>query len=147
MIKIEGINISKEKGTQKIPVESAVVTMTGIEGDAHAGQWHRQISLLGFESIRKFESKAGFLIDPGAFAENIILSGLDFSKVKIGDRLKLGNVIIEITQIGKECHNHACSISKRVGECLMPKEGVFARVIEPGNIHKDQPVEWISVKV
>ncbi len=143
-MRIEGINISKEKGTQKTPIESAEINEFGIVGDAHAGAWHRQISILGKESIERFVEKAGFDIAPGAFAENIILSGINFKEVSILDRIRIGSVLLEVTQIGKECHGAGCIIAQRVGECVMPKEGFFVRVLETGKIKIGETAEYIK---
>lgn len=127
------INISSEKGQKKRPVERARITMEGIEGDAHAGKWHRQLSLLAEESIEKMRKK-GLQIGYGDFAENITTKGINLAELKVGQRLKIGNeVVIEVTQVGKKCHDD-CEIKKITGECVMPKEGIFARVIVDGTI-------------
>ncbi len=127
------INISDKKGQRKKPVEVARITKYGIEGDAHAGKWHRQISLLAEESIEKMRRK-GLQIDYGDFAENITTKGINLAKLKVGQRLKIGNeVIIEVTQIGKKCHDD-CEIKRLTGECVMPREGIFAKVIAGGTI-------------
>ena len=127
------INISDKKGQKKKPVERARITMEGIKGDAHAGRWHRQISLLAEESIEKMRKK-GLQIGYGDFAENITTKGINLAELKVGQRLKIGNeVIIEVTQIGKKCHDD-CEIKRLTGECVMPKEGIFARVIAGGVI-------------
>lgn len=141
MSRIEAINISKEKGVPKTQVAEADITELGISGDAHAGRWHRQVSVLSKESVDSFAKKTGMAIDNGAFAENILISGIDLSTAAILDRIKLGEVILEVTQIGKECHGHTCTISKRTGECIMPKEGVFTRVIEAGRIKTGDHVQ------
>ena len=109
-IQIESIAISDEKGTIKHPVNKATVYEHGIQGDAHAGLWHRQVSLLDQQRIENFEKKVNRKIEPGEFAENLILSGKDFSQVAILDRFKIGNVLLEITQIGKTCHDTNCTI-------------------------------------
>jgi len=130
---ILSINISKKKGEQKIPVESAIVTKRGLEGDAHSGDWHRQISLLSEKSIDKMRGK-GVEIHYGDFAENITIKDLDLTELLIGQRVKIGEeVLLEVTQIGKECH-HGCAIREAVGDCVMPKEGIFAKVIIIGKI-------------
>ncbi len=133
MAKIYSINISEKKGTVKKPVPSCEVMFNyGIVDDAHRGDWHRQISLLDFEAIEQYNEK-GFDIKPGAFAENITTQGLDLEKIKIGDVLRLGDVVVEITQIGKECHG-GCEIKKQTGDCIMPKRGLFAKVLRGGTL-------------
>ncbi len=133
---IVSINTSSRKGEKKSPVRTAVLTENlGIEGDAHAGFLHRQISLLAMESIEKMRSK-GLDVGPGDFAENITTKGIDLCALPIGTRLKLGDdIAVEITQIGKECHNR-CEIFKQAGDCVMPREGVFARVLRGGVLRK-----------
>ena len=134
--KIVSLNISKDKGGKKSPVGDVTVNDQGIEGDGHSGDWHRQVSLLSMESIAEVNNK-GVKADPGDFAENLTVSGIDMTGFKIGDRLEIknvgGNVIIEITQIGKECL-HPCRIYHQMGSCIMPKEGIFSKIIEPGKI-------------
>ncbi|MEI8005692.1 MAG: molybdenum cofactor synthesis domain-containing protein [Bacteroidota bacterium] len=139
---VVSVNISETKGTVKKPVDGLKLTHQGIDGDAHSGPWNRQISLLGMDSIRKFEKQAGRKISPGEFAENITLEGFDYTKVRPLDRLTCGEVEIEITQIGKECHGTSCSIFKEVGDCVMPKEGIFARVLHPGQIGAGNILEF-----
>ncbi len=133
---VESVNISETKGIQKHPVEEIeCVENHGIQGDAHAGQWHRQVSLLGGEAIDNMRAKAGNLeIKHGAFAENIVTRGIDWTVAKIGGQIAIDNVVMEVTQIGKECHT-GCAISRATGECIMPKMGIFARVIKGGKIH------------
>lgn len=134
--KIESVNISEKKGVQKHPVnEIQCIENMGIKNDAHAGPGHRQISLLGLEAIDTMREKAGdFQINYGDFAENIVTRGIDWNNAAIGNKIHIGDVILEITQIGKECHS-GCAISKTVGECIMPKQGVFAKVIRGGKLH------------
>jgi len=134
-MKIISIAISKKKGTRKVAVdEASLIQDFGFEGDAHAGAWHRQVSFLAAESIEKAR-KQGLDVTFGAFAENIATSGIDWEKVAIGTRVKLGeSAVVEITQIGKECHNR-CAIYYLAGDCIMPREGIFARVLEGGKIH------------
>lgn len=133
-MKIISIAVSKKKGTRKIPVEEGLLIQNyGLEGDAHAGPWHRQVSFLASENIEKAR-KRGLDVNFGDFAENIATSGIDWKKLAVGTRLRLGeSALVEITQIGKECHNR-CAIYYLVGDCIMPKEGVFARVLEGGRI-------------
>ncbi len=127
------INISHKKGLKKTPVKEAIVNERGIVGDAHAGEWHRQISLLAEESIEKMR-ELGLKIGYGDFAENITTKNIDLSKLRIGQKIRVGKeVILEITQIGKKCHDE-CEIKRLIGKCIMPKEGVFARVISGGKI-------------
>lgn len=124
---------SPEKGTQKADVREAVfIEDFGIEGDAHAGKWHRQVSLLSYDKIREFQER-GAMVDHGAFGENLVVEGIDFRMLPVGTRLQCGDVVLEITQIGKECH-HGCRIFQQMGECIMPREGVFARVLRGGVI-------------
>ncbi|MCG6552934.1 MAG: hypothetical protein L7F77_11440 [Candidatus Magnetominusculus sp. LBB02] len=133
--KIVSINTSKEKGMRKSPVKSAVlITNFGIDGDAHAsGQWHRQVSLLAIESIKKMQA-AGLDVDCGDFAENITTEGIPLPTLPIGTQMSIGkSVKVEVTQIGKECHNR-CAIYYQAGDCVMPSEGIFVRVIEGGEI-------------
>ena len=118
---IKGICISKERGTEKHEVEEAgFVKDWGIQGDAHAGKWHRQVSLLSFEKIEEFRAK-GADVAFGAFGENLIVEGYDFKNLPVGTRFRCGKVLLEMTQIGKECHSH-CQIYQRMGECIMPHE-------------------------
>lgn len=124
---------SDVRGIQKVPQDSAFFEKDwGIQGDAHAGNWHRQVSLLGAEKIEQFNAK-GAGVKPGAFGENLVVEGFDFRALPVGTLLRCGPVLLELTQIGKECHSH-CEIYKKMGDCIMPREGVFARVLEPGTI-------------
>ena len=134
MGRICALCISEERGTQKTPVDTAVLLEGhGIEGDAHAGSGHRQVSLLSKEQIDAFRAR-GADVHPGSFGENIVAEGFDFARLPVGTLLKCGEVVLGITQIGKECHEH-CAIYASVGDCIMPREGVFARVIAGGTIH------------
>jgi MOSC domain-containing protein YiiM len=138
---VEAVCISKKKGAVK-KEQAAVVLKTGwgIENDAHAGDWHRQISLLAGESIDTVRKIIPALRN-GAFAENIITRGIDLAALKIGDRLQVGEqIILEITQIGKECHNKSCAIKKATGDCIMPREGLFAKVIQGGRAQAGDPI-------
>lgn len=134
--KIESVNISEKKGTQKHPVEEIrCIEDFGIHGDAHAGKWHRQVSLLSAEAIDAMKEKAGsFQINYGDFAENIVTRGIDWTNTQIGAKIQIDDVELEVTQIGKECHS-GCAIFNAVGDCIMPKLGIFARVIKGGTIH------------
>ncbi len=139
-MKIVSIALSRHKGTRKEVVEEArLVEGHGLEGDAHAGDWHRQISFLAAESIAG-AAQRGLKVDFGDFAENIATSGLDWTKLPVGSRLLLGSTAqVEITQIGKECHRK-CAIFYQAGDCIMPREGVFGRVLTSGVIHFGDPV-------
>lgn len=141
-LKVVSVNISEEKGTVKKAAGTINLTHLGVEGDAHAGPWNRQLSLLGMESVRKFGQKANRKIAPGEFAENITLEGFDYQKTHPLDRFTCGEVEIEITQIGKECHGSSCNIFKEVGDCVMPKEGIFARVLHPGPVSEGDEFEF-----
>ena len=140
---IKGICISEKSGTAKHEIEEAILAKDwGIQGDAHAGHWHRQVSLLSYEKIEEFRKK-GADIEPGAFGENLIVSGYDFRNLAVGTRFQCGEAVLEMTQIGKECHSH-CEIYKRMGECIMPREGVFAIVLHGGMIRKGDLLERIE---
>lgn len=133
-IKVLSVNTSEKKGTIKNPVKSIQLSETGVMGDAHSGKWHRQVSLLAAESITKFSAEAGRTIKYGEFAENITTEGLLLHECKPLDRFRNENVELEVTQIGKKCHGDNCSIFREVGNCVMPKEGIFARVIQNGEL-------------
>jgi MOSC domain-containing protein YiiM len=143
-MKIVSIAVSRKKGTRKVPVEEAELLKNhGLIGDAHAGAWHRQVSFLASESIEKAR-KNGLNVTFGDFAENIATLGIDWVNLPIGSRVKLGNSVeVEISQIGKECHNR-CAIFYQAGDCIMPREGVFARVITGGTIYCGDRVELLS---
>jgi len=129
--RVVAVCVSEKKGTQKTPVvEVRLVADWGIEGDAHAGRWHRQVSLLARESIQKMIDK-GLTLDYGDFGENIVCEGIPLVSLPIGTRLRVGETLLEVSQIGKECVNR-CAIYYLAGDCIMPKEGVFARVVEGG---------------
>ena len=133
MSKVIAVCISEKKGTQKHPVDVAhVVEDWGIQNDAHAGKWHRQVSLLSHDKIEAFRARGAEVTD-GAFGENIIVDGIDFATLPIGTKFYCNDVVLELTQIGKECHN-GCEIFKKMGECIMPKQGVFTRVLHGGDI-------------
>jgi len=137
--KVVSVNISKEKGTKKQPVEFAdVIENFGIKGDSHAGKWHRQVSLLGIESIEKAK-KWGLNINPGDFAENITTEGINLRLLPIGTKIKINTVVLEVTQIGKECHT-GCEIFKKVGKCIMPTEGIFTKVLKGGIVKKGDEI-------
>ena len=145
MGKILAICISEKKGTQKKPIESArLVEEWGIEGDAHVGKWHRQVSMLSFEKIEAFREK-GADVDFGAFGENLVVEGFDLSKVPVGTKFQIGEAILELTQIGKECHSH-CAIYKVMGDCIMPREGVFTRVLKGGEIKAGDEITMLPLE-
>jgi molybdenum cofactor synthesis domain-containing protein len=139
---VVSVNISVKKGTIKEPVEAVEVDDQGIAGDAHAGPWHRQVSLLAQESIDRFSEKMKRDFPPGVFAENITTRGIDLSKVQLLDRFRIGDVELELTQIGKKCHGDNCAVYREVGKCVMPKEGIFCRVLQPGAIRPGDRVEY-----
>lgn len=133
MGKVIAVCISEKKGTQKVNInEAKFIENYGIENDAHAGNWHRQVSLISKEKIDAFKARGAEVLD-GAFGENLIVDGFDFKNLPIGTVFQCNDVILEMTQIGKECHSH-CEIYKKVGDCIMPREGVFAVVKQGGTI-------------
>ena len=139
--KIIEVCISEKKGTQKKPVESISLKKDfGIVGDAHAGNWHRQVSLLSIDSVNKVQKKISFKLMPGAFAENVLItSGICLYELPVGTKIKIGTAICEVTQIGKECH-FDCEIRKKAGDCVMPREGIFVKVLEEGVAKKGDEV-------
>ena len=138
---IRTICISKKKGTAKTPAKGSVrlIEGFGIEGDAHAGRWHRQISLLSYESIQDFKAR-GAQVRDGSFGENLITEGIDLSKLSVGTLLRAGEALLRVTQIGKECHS-LCAIGRAMGSCIMPSEGIFAEVLEGGLIKARDIIE------
>ena len=143
MAEVVSVNISEKKGAVKREVPEIHLKLRhGIVGDAHAGDWRRQISLLAEESVDKMRSLLPGL-QPGAFAENINTRGLELKTLPIGTRLRLGETVVEVTQIGKECHND-CAIKKRTGKCVMPTEGIFAVVVTEGTVRKGDPIEVLK---
>jgi TatD DNase family protein len=142
--KIMAVNISEKRGTQKVNVHTArVLEDFGIEHDAHAGKWHRQVSLLSYEKIEEFKEK-GAPVDDGAFGENLIVQGIDLKDLPVGTLLQCNEVILEVTQIGKQCHS-GCDIYKVMGDCIMPREGIFARVLHGGVITEGDEIDIKSV--
>ena len=134
MAKVISVNMSVKKGVEKKPINKGIFKENyGLNGDAHAGQWHRQVSLLGIESIQKMNLKAIKELVPGKFAENITTEGIVLYELPIGAILIIGDVILEVTQIGKECHKD-CEIRSLIGDCIMPREGIFAKVLTEGYI-------------
>lgn len=143
MGKIIAVNISEQKGTQKQNVHTArVIEDFGIENDAHAGKWHRQVSLLSYEKIEEFKAK-GAPVDDGAFGENLIVQGFDLKTLPIGTRFQCNDVVLELTQIGKQCHS-GCEIYKIMGDCIMPREGVFTKVLHGGVISEGDEIVIIG---
>jgi MOSC domain-containing protein YiiM len=143
-MEVVAVSISKKKGTRKKNVSQGKLRLNfGLEGDAHGGEWHRQISLLAMESIEKMRLM-GLEVSPGDFAENITTRGIDLVHLPVGTRLSVGNeAVLEVTQIGKECPGK-CAIYYQVGDCIMPKEGIFARIIREGKIQPGDPVRILS---
>lgn len=139
---VRAVCISTAKGTEKTPVEEGHFLVDfGIEGDAHGGKWHRQVSLLSYDKVEEF-NRRGADVKDGAFGENLVVEGLDFRSMAVGTRLYAGTAALEMTQIGKECHSH-CAIYKKMGECIMPREGVFAKVIREGIIRPGDVMEAV----
>lgn len=142
MGKIMAVCISEKRGTQKKNIDKVcLIENFGLEGDAHGGNWHRQVSLLSYEKVRAFEEK-GISVEDGAFGENLLVEGFDFKTLPVGTRFRCGEVLLEMTQIGKECHSH-CEIYQAVGDCIMPREGVFARVLHGGMIQIGDVMEIV----
>lgn len=143
MAKVLSINVSNKTGTIKYPVPEAKFRVKhGIEGDAHAGDWHRQVSLLGQESVDKMIAKGVKDLKPGIFAENITTEGIEVFSLPVGTRLQVGEVLMEVTQIGKECHHH-CQVYRQVGMCVMPLEGIFTKVLKDGVIRAGDEITVI----
>ena len=142
--KINAVSVSKERGTRKYNVPTVELKVDfGMTGDAHGGDWHRQISLLAVESIDKMTAK-GVEVTAGDFAENITTEGIDLQGLSVGSKLRLGSdAEIEVTQFGKKCHQ-ACEILKLAGDCIMPREGIFAKVTKPGQIKPGDTIEVLS---
>ncbi|MDT8393314.1 MAG: molybdopterin-binding protein [Bacteroidales bacterium] len=142
-VKILSVNISEKKGTVKVPVSEIHLNNRGVEGDAHAGKWHRQVSMLAKESVDKFAKLAGREIKYGEFAENITTEGMLLYKASPLDRFYCKELELEVTQIGKKCHGDSCSIYREVGNCVMPKEGIFCRVLSLGDLQAGDTLEYI----
>ncbi len=144
MAKVTAINISEKKGVIKTPIDKGYFKVDhGLEGDAHAGNWHRQVSLLSQESIDKMTAQGAKDLTPGKFAENLTIEGIVLFELPIGTKLKVGEVLMEVTQIGKECHT-GCAIRQQVGDCVMPREGIFTKILEPGWIYSGDEIEIIK---
>ena len=141
MAKIVSINISTKKGIIKEPISKAELKIDhGIVGDAHAGNWHRQISMLAEESIQKMKDKGFNHLKFGDFAENITTEGIEVHTLPVGTKLKIGECEVEVTQIGKKCHN-GCAIKQTTGDCVMPREGIFVKVLKEGTIQSNDIIE------
>lgn len=145
MGKVVAICRSEKKGTVKgeIP-QGQFLQDFGLQGDAHAGKWHRQVSLLSYESFLQFGEEAKIPMEEGIFGENLLVTGVDFGKVAVGGRFRTAETVLEVTQIGKECHK-GCEIRNIVGNCIMPTEGVFARVVQGGVIRKGEEIWYESI--
>ena len=141
--RVVAVCISRNKGERKTPVDLVEVRENhGIVADAHAGEWHRQVSLLATESIEKMQ-RMGLSVDAGDFAENIATQGINLPSLPVGTRLAVGETLLEVTQIGKECHTR-CAIYHQAGDCVMPKEGIFARVLRGGTVKPDDAIEVLA---
>ena len=144
MAKVLAVCVSEEKGTQKKEMDRVFVRPDhGIEGDAHAGTWHRQVSLLARESVDKVQQNISFLLEHGAFAENILTEGITLYELPVGTRLQAGEALLEVTQIGKECHTR-CQVYHATGDCIMPKKGIFCRVLRGGPVRTGDPVRILA---
>lgn len=142
--RVLAVNISEKRGEKKHNINEAYVKSDwGIEVDAHSGGWHRQVSLLSLSSVEKMRA-LGAVIDYGDFAENLTVADIDVSTLPLGTRLQVGEVQMQVTQIGKECHNKACAIKKQVGTCVMPVEGIFAKVLTSGWVRVGDKIEIIE---
>lgn len=141
--RVKAVCISEKKGTEKKAVDAVTVNENGIIGDAHAGNWHRQISLLSYNEVENFKSaNPQVKIEDGAFGENILIGGIDLTKAVPGQKIDIGSVELEITQIGKECHGDGCTIYKAVGKCIMPKLGIFSKVLKTGTVKPGDEVKY-----
>jgi len=142
---VESVNISEKKGLRKHAVERIELKLgVGIAGDAHAGNWHRQISLLAEESIDQMRALGLGGLTPGAFAENINTRGIELKTLPVGTRLRVGECLLAVTQIGKDCHNDGCAIQKATGRCVMPTDGIFAVVLEGGFVRKGDGIAVVG---
>ena len=144
MGKVLSVCVSDVRGVAKHPVDFLhLIPDHGIEGDAHAGNWHRQVSLLAQESVDTLQSKITLKLKPGDFAENVLTEGIELKSLPIGTRLKMGTALGEVTQIGKECHSD-CAIRRQVGDCVMPREGIFVRILEEGILKPGDTIEIVA---
>ena len=140
---VVAVCISERRGTEKHEIaRGKILPGFGLEGDAHGGNWHRQISLLSYDKVLEF-NRWGGAVGNGDFGENILVAGIDLARLPVGTRLRVGDALLEVTQIGKECHSH-CAIFHRVGDCIMPREGIFTRVLEGGSVQKGDGVCVLS---
>ncbi|PAB56806.1 MOSC domain-containing protein [Anaeromicrobium sediminis] len=143
MGKIMAVCISEKKGTQKKDIkECELVENFGLKNDAHGGKWHRQVSLLSYEKIEDFKAK-GVQVGDGDFGENLVVSGIDLSSLPVGTKLTVNDALLEVTQIGKECHHH-CQIYHAVGDCIMPREGIFVRVLKGGAVKTGDEISIVE---
>ncbi len=139
------VNVSSKRGEIKNNVGEAFIKQNyGLETDAHSGDWHRQVSLLSLSSFEKMRKRGAIGLNYGVFAENITVGGLDVATLPLLTRLKVGEAILEVTQIGKECHNQGCAIKKQIGSCVMPVEGIFTRVLKSGWVRVGDSVEIMA---
>ena len=146
MAKVISVNISEKKGTVKKPVDFVTLKLRhGIVGDAHAGDWHRQISMLAEESVDTMRAACDLPLDAGIFAENINTVGIDLKSLPVGTHLRVGETEVEVTQIGKECHND-CAIRRQVGSCVMPTEGIFVVVVKEGVVRAGDEIEILGAR-
>lgn len=143
-MEVVAVNVSAEKGTVKHPVGQARMDEYGIVGDAHAGPWPRQVSMISEELMSEFAIKVGRIIEPGNFGENLTVRGLDLRQVGLLDRFLIGQIKLEVTQIGKECHGDQCAIFRETGKCIMPHEGVFCRVRTGGEVQPGDKIELVA---
>jgi MOSC domain-containing protein YiiM len=146
-IRVLSVNLSTEKGTITQPVGHLELNSQGVKGDAHAGDWHRQVSMLGKESFDRFAKSVNRSLSFGEFAENITTEGVELFLCRPGDRFIIGTTELEVTQIGKKCHGKGCAIYTEVGNCVMPKEGIFCKVIRPGIIRSGDTGTYIPCSV
>jgi MOSC domain-containing protein YiiM len=144
MAKVLAVNISEDKGVPKKAIDKGYFEVEhGLKGDAHAANWHRQVSLLGTESIEKVKAMGLPNLEVGAFAENLTTEGITLYELPIGTKLRVGETVMEVTQIGKECH-HGCAIRQKTGDCVMPREGIFTKVLSPGWVKPGDRIEIIA---
>ncbi|MBQ8162470.1 MAG: MOSC domain-containing protein [Clostridia bacterium] len=140
---IRAVCLSEKRGTVKQNVHRGHLKENwGLEGDAHAGDWHRQVSLLSFQQVEAFNEKGGQVKD-GDFGENLLVDGIDCASLPVGTHLQCGDALLEVTQIGKECHTH-CEIYKRVGQCIMPTQGIFTRVLRGGDVQEGDVIQVVE---
>ena len=144
MAKVKDVCISEKKGEQKHPVDEVLLKVDhGIVGDAHAGNWHRQVSLLAAESVAKVQKALNFELKSGDFAENILTEGIELFTLPIGTKLQIGEAVGEVTQIGKECHQ-GCAIRELAGDCVMPREGIFVKFLKEGKVKAGDEIKVIA---